>query len=78
MHNPLRIMIVVISVVLATTLATAVFRVSVASVNSFEQGIAGGVNPYHLLISPVGGRFTSDGISSCLSAGRSSLEIVRV
>lgn len=66
--NPLRVAIVILSVALATTLASAVLRVTVASVNSFERSITGGAHPYHAIVAPVGGRFQRGSIAPCLMA----------
>lgn len=76
--NPLRISIVVVSVALSTTLATAVFRVSAASVASFEQSIAGGNQRYHALISPAGGRFHINAIAPCLQTLGSLADVLVV
>ena len=68
LRNPLRVSIVLVSVALATTLASAVLKVSIASINSFERGIAGGERPYNVLVSPTGGRIERDVIAPCLRA----------
>ena len=64
--NPLRFLIVIVSVSLATTLACAVFQVSTASIVSFESSLAGGDNPFHVVVSPVGGRFEQRAVAHCL------------
>jgi putative ABC transport system permease protein len=66
LSNPLRVAIVLLSVALATTLSSAVFRVSLASINSFERGISGGERPYQLLVSPFGGRLRQGVLAQCL------------
>jgi putative ABC transport system permease protein len=76
--NPQRLAIVLISVALATALASAVLRVSVASIDSFERSISGGDRPYHVLISPVGGRLNRDAIAPCLTALSSRADLLGI
>lgn len=76
--NPLRVGIVLLSVALATTLASAVFQVAIASINSFEQSIAGGERPYHMLITPVGGRLHRDTLAACLRSLTPYADIVAI
>lgn len=68
LSNPLRIVVVVLSVALATTLASAVLRVAFASISSFERSVSGGERPYQALLSPVGGRLNIVALAPCLRA----------
>ncbi len=65
---PQRPAIVLISIALATALASAVLRVGAASIDSFERSISGGDQPYQIVISTIGGRLNRDAIAPCLSA----------
>jgi len=76
--NPHRLGIVLVSVALATALASAVLRVSVASIDSFERSISGGDHPYHLIISPFGGRLDRNGLAPCLEALSSRADILGI
>lgn len=76
--NPLRFLIVIISVSLATTLACAVFQVSTASIVSFESSLAGGDNPFHVVVSPVGGRFEQGVVAHCLRSIAPYADIVSI
>ncbi len=76
--NPLRLLIVLISVALATSLASAVLRVSVASIDSFERSISGTDHPYHAVISPVGGRLSLDQLAPCLSVLSAKADILGI
>lgn len=68
LHNPLQIIIVVISISLATTLWSAVTRVSLASVSSFEQSLKLDQSGFQIFVSPVGGRFSVLELSPCLAS----------
>lgn len=68
LHHPLRILIVVISISLATTLWSAVTRVSLASVRSFEQSLRLDESEFQVFVSPVGGRFSAREITQCLTS----------
>jgi putative ABC transport system permease protein len=76
--NPFRVTIAVVAVALATTLVSAVLRVSFASINSFERGISGGNKPYHVLISPVGGRLDLETLGPCLKGLAAKAEVLAV
>jgi ABC-type antimicrobial peptide transport system permease subunit len=78
LRNPLRVVAVVLSVAIATTLCTAVVKVSFASVSSFEQSLGIGDPRSGVLLSPIGGRFELSEIRRCLTPITPYADIVAV
>lgn len=78
LRNPLRVIAVVLSVAIATTLCTAVVKVSFASVSSFEQSLGIGDPRSAVLLSPIGGRFELTEIRRCLTPITPYADIVAV
>jgi len=67
LRNPLRIVAVIASVALATTLWSAVLKVSIASVSTFEQSLGFGESQSGILVSPVGGRIEERAVQRCFA-----------
>lgn len=76
--NPLRAISVVVSVALATTLMSAVMKVCVSSVQSFEQSIDAATPPSEVVVSPVGGRFVAHDLERCFASLSSVADVVAV
>lgn len=74
--DPARSAMAFIAVALAATLVSAVLRVSLASIDSFERGISMGDRPYHVLVSPVGGNLELSRYASCLRELSSKAEVL--
>lgn len=74
--DPARSAMAFIAVALAATLVSAVLKVSLASIDSFERGISLGERPYHVLISPVGGSLEISRYASCLRELSSKAEVL--
>lgn len=78
LHNPLRVLVILVSVGLATTLWGAVTRVSAASVRSFEQSLGLDSKNFQVFLSPVGGRLSLAHVSPCLKAVAHSVDILGI
>lgn len=65
-RNPIRGGLLVLSVAVATTLVSSVMRVSLSSVETFEDSLGYSPEEYSLSLVPVGGRINLDQAGGCL------------
>jgi putative ABC transport system permease protein len=75
LRNPVRLLLLVCAVAVATTLVASVLRVSVAGVESFEDSLGLSAEEYPLVMSPRGGRIELSELDRCLGALRSTFDI---
>ena len=75
MQNPVRLLLLVCALAVATTLVASVFRVSVAGVESFEDSLGFSAEEYPLVVSPRGGRIRLAELHRCLGPLRNSYDI---
>lgn len=75
LQNPLRLILVVAAVAAATTLIVSVSRVSISSVEAFEEALGYSANAYPLTVSPRGGRIPLDQLGECLAPLRQNFDI---
>ena len=71
-RNPIRALLLVIAIAVATTLIASVYRVSVAGVNSFEESLGFSPQDYPLVITPRGGGIQLSELGACLAPLRTS------
>ena len=74
-QNPVRLLLLVSAVAVATTLLSSVVRVSVAGVQSFEESLGYSADAYPLMVTPRGGRVSLKELGRCLSALRSEFDL---
>lgn len=74
-QNPVRLVLLVWAVALATTLISSVVRVSVAGVESFEESLGYSADAYPLTVTPRGGRISLHSLDRCLSPLGARFEI---
>jgi len=74
-RNPVRVILLVTAIAVATTLIASVYRVSVAGVQSFEDSLGFSAESYPLVISPRGGGIILSEFQSCLAPLRTSFAL---
>lgn len=74
--NPIRALLLVLAVAVATTLMVSVARVSLSSVQSFEESLGFGGSEYPVSILPVGGRISIEELGRCLAPLATSFSVV--
>jgi putative ABC transport system permease protein len=74
-RNPIRGGLLITSVAVATTLVSSVMRVSLSSVETFEESLGYSAKEYSLQIVPVGGRMNLDESRGCLSRLESRFDL---
>lgn len=75
LQNPVRLVLLVSAVAVATTLLSSVVRVSVAGVQSFEESLGYSDGLYPLMVAPRGGRIPIGELGRCLAPLRASFDI---
>lgn len=74
-QNPVRLVLLVAAVAVATTLLSSVVRVSVAGVQSFEESIGYSDELYPLVVTPRGGRIPIEELGRCLAPLRPTFDL---
>lgn len=75
-RNPIRALLLVLAVAVATTLMVSVARVSLSSVQSFEESLGFGGSEYPVSILPVGGRISIEELGRCLAPLATSFSVI--
>ena len=75
-RNPVRILLLLMAVAVATTLVSSVARVSFSSIQTFEDSLGYSPKDYPITISPVGGRIALSEIGRCFARLSSRFDIV--
>ena len=74
-QNPIRLVLLVSAVAIATTLLSSVARVSFAGVQSFEESLGYSAETYPLIVSPRGGRIPLEDLGRCFSPLLASFDL---
>ncbi len=78
LKNPVRFILLVVALLLATTLWSSVVRVSQAGVQSFEEALGLSTDDLPVAVVPVGGRLPLSAIDRCLTALPATVELIAV
>lgn len=74
-QNPIRLVLLLAAIGIATTLLSSVARVSFAGVQSFEESLGYSSEAYPLVVTPRGGRIPLPDVGRCLAALKSSFDV---
>lgn len=75
-QNPIRLVLLLSAVAIATTLLSSVARVSFAGVQSFEESLGYSTETYPLIVTPRGGRIALEELGACLTQLGSSFDLL--
>jgi len=78
LRNPVRPMLMLVAVFLATTLWSAVLRATFSGIGSFEDSLGLKENEFPLVITPQGGRIIASELSACLAALSSTFDLLGI